>query len=503
MASKEKKVIEGELVSASDETYLPADRNISIPVVVEKGFIQRTVDQAILDEREPYFDPLVNEITYAFKKNYGLVRSSGVLTRVQRVVFNILAWNAAENLKKRKMHKIQIREILDILENNSIRSGTYRQFVLTTLEALRLIRLQIFTDGDLNSPNETVTSILSEYVYKEDTGEIYYSFPNIAAELLASTGFASQVDLKIQADIESRHALALMEICQPYESEGATPYFTVDEWKRFFGVSEVETYRLYKYFHEKLLRRAVAELREQKIMLLTLETKRAARRITHLRFVFENSDEARNSKLYEQMQIHKHPAYKRLRDLGVTSVTATQAVQNDPVHAIEVAEAAEKKYRAGELKSLSGWVAHMLINKHPVKSEFERKVEAEKAKATRTIIRKKKIEEDSGEKIALEEQKFISLEVDTYLNSLKAEDIIEMANVSLKKRAGSPDARKLLSDALKSVYSDDERLDPASFNEIVRNSALRSYAYAIVDPGGLRLKKHMTERFGQQVQKLI
>lgn len=473
----------------------------SISVLVEQGFMDKVIDRASAESLIPYHDPLIAEITYEFKKNHGLVRSSGAMTRVERVVFNVLAWNASAALKKRGLHKIGLSEIIDLMEKNSLNSGTYRQHILAVLESLRKMKLELITESDSVQRNTTVTGILSDYHFKAETNEVYYGFTSITAELLSNSSFAAQIDLKTQADIESRYSLALMEICQPYQTQGHTPFFDVDTWRRFLG-AEGETYSVYKHFYDKLLRKAIKELRERDIMKLTLEKKRAGKYISHLRFVFDPEDEQRVL-LSEQMQIRNTPVFKKLMEIGVSVALATKSIQEDPVHALEIAEETERKLRAGEIKSPSGWAATMLKNKHQVKAPIERKIEAEKAKAEadkakaqKAAIKKQKSDEGKAEEIRAEERRFMSREVDLYIKDLTQDDVIEMANTAVMKRSGSPDDRQVLDKATRDVYGDGGEYDQSVFAQIVKNNAFRSYVYSMADPGGIRRIRHIKARFG-------
>jgi len=484
---------------------LPRQSNI-----IDSFVDEETLDRAIATRANLNVlnDPRLTEITYEFRKNRGLVRASGVLTRVERKVLNILAWNAIHEIGMRTLHEISIKEAEDLLHDKSetTTGGSQRKLLLDTLRSLKSIQLNLYYDSQGREDDVTSTGILSDFQFKKSDGKLIYGFNQITAALLSDAAFAAQLDIRLQAKMRTRYSLALMEIACSYLAEGATPMLPVDVWRRDFNVLDDPTYNEYRYFNAKIIQPSIREVRDIAKLDLTMETETAGRKVVAFRFVIARCNDAEAGTL-DSIGVQKSPVWKRLTRIGVSPPVATEAVIRDPVHAAQVADETEKRFKEGTIKNPGAWAAHFLTKQIPLKSALEIEVEKEKKKAAAKAKKSKPANELSPAQlkanVTKERKRLRDKIVTEHIASLSSSDLFVAAKQFITKNSFIPSSfRAELAEKLRDGACEDGTLNSETTQWLISNSMLRSYLYSQADPGNARVDSLLEEKFGESLRSI-
>lgn len=502
-APRKKPALEGEVILKKPSALLRD--NAEMFPTLERQNIDITVDAEALDkaiERNTgsliSLDPTLSEITYDFRKNRGLVRSSGVLRRVQRKVMNILIWNALPEIDTKQMHKIRISDILSLMKGDEAVGGSNRNHLVEVLRELKNIEISLHYDSQGRENDITQTGILSDFQYRGSEGLVIYGFSKITNALLADASYAAQIDVRLQAEIKSRYTLSLLEIALGYQADGATPMWPVEIWRRDLGVLENTTYSEYRYFKSKVLNPAVEEVFRVAKIRLTQESiaDRTTRRVEAFRFVIEKLSSNEMGAL-SAVEMRNNPAFKDLIFIGVSKPLAAEAVIRDPLHASEVAAEAKAQFEAGTVKNPGAWAAKMLREYIQVKSGLQREQEKKALLAQRSAkrsLRKQEIVAD----IQLERKRFNKRLIDEHLNGLSETELINTARAATMKSYGLPTEKNNLAAAIQAGLQPDGGFDKTELDKIIKNIYFRSYILGIVDPGSAKCDQHVRDKYGEE-----
>jgi hypothetical protein len=499
------RAVEGQLIPraewpASDSAtdMFPTQANTQFDVVIDSDALDRAV--ASQTSSVVGYDPMLSEITYDFRKNRGLVRSSGVLRRVPRKVMNILVWNALPEIDTRQMHKIKIIDVLSMLQADDTFGGKNRNHLVEVLRELKSIQINLHYDSQGRENDITQTGILSDFQYKSSEGMIYYGFSKITNALIADASFAAQIDVRLQAEIKSRYSLSLLEIALAYMTDGATPTWPVNVWRRDLGAMDNPTYAEYRYLKSKVITPAVDEVLKVAKIRLTQEVTKVGRQIVAFRFVIDRLSTSEMGTL-SAVEIRNNPAFKALIHIGVTKALAAEAVIRDAAHAAEVAAETEARFNAGKVENPGAWAAKMLREYVQLKSGLERekdkKMLEEARKEKRAVLKKSQVISQTAE---MEENRkiFNKRMIDEYLNSLSPAELINAARAATVKSYGLPTERNKLSTAIMSGLQPDGGFEKKELDNIIKNVYFRGYVLGIVDPGFVKCDQYLRDKFGDE-----
>lgn len=471
--------------------------------VMSSGFMDKIIEDE--NKKGPIEDTFLQEIVKAFSKNHGLVLSSGCMSAGQRLVFNILAANAKKELKKKTFHSIKAKDISELMYGHATLRGGYHQFFFQILGQLVDLKLTLVYDGSSMKGDFTHIPVLAAAHYRESSGEIFYCFGPVMTELLANDEFVSQLDLRTMPKLKSQYSIALYEICQPYLSNGFTPTYTLDQWRYFLGVQDLPTYNETKRFVEKCLNKPIIELRERRMLNLKIIPYKTNKVITSFKLQVKLVEEDA-AEIEAKAIIRKDQTYQRLVALGVPEETAIDALVSDPIHAKEVADKTEEMVRSGGIKKTSaGYAKKLLQDKVPLKSEFERQAEREKAQALEAEQKRKKIEATKLRTKAIqsrtlreEQSGFIKAAIDSQIEGLDGSVILTYARRALVSKHLMPTSKRDQLARLLDGIVDGGEVPGSVIAAIKENFAFRNFVYAQVDPGNSKLNRYLDDKFGRQ-----
>lgn len=491
----------------SDILVYGEDEPVTAAYLLEQREYKRVMDR-FERSSSPGSDPIIDEITYDFRKNRTLVRSSGVLNIVQRRVLNILIWNAFNNIESGLMYSIPIEEFEELMASSTdgveaTRQSQYanRKLWLSVAASLRKTEILLFTD-DVNRRDDLAsTGLVSDLYYNSERGVLVYAFNNITAGLIRDAAFSAQLDVRLISEITSKYSLALLEICAAYLMDGNTPWWPVDVWRRDLGINEGETsYQEFRYFNVKVLKPSMEDVERLGSMRLTMEKQTAGgRKVTAFRFLIERI-ESSDSGVVKGLEVKKSPVFVGLTDFGVSPAVVTDGIFHSMEMCSAILTACKEGLEDGTVKKPGAWCASMIRSRTTpttkaklalLRSEAAQKAVNPPSKAAKLVLQRDEMEKKANAAARAFNRRL----VDEYINNLTPREVIENARYFLhnNRLVGN---REQFVEATKNALEINGSIVTEPFDYIVKSNHFRTYLAGIADPGGDLLRAEILEKVG-------
>jgi hypothetical protein len=220
------------------------------------------------------------------KKNVAAIHVSGKLTLLQRKLSNVLLLNAYDGLLSNRSHAVDARTLCVMIGYNSNDMDTLK-------EALRAL---VETTAEWDMLNDDggrewgVSALLASARLRGGICEYAYS-PALAEKLHDPKIFA-MINLSVQRNFNSGHALALYENCYRFVRTGSTGWWDIQLFRRLMGVDESEYYHVFKHLNAKVIKPAVAEVNAVSNIRLIPELERRGRGVARIRFLIRDAEPA-------------------------------------------------------------------------------------------------------------------------------------------------------------------------------------------------------------------
>ncbi|WP_111560288.1 replication initiation protein [Paracoccus sediminilitoris] len=254
----------------------------------------------------------------AVKKHVAAIHVSGKLTLLQRKLSNVLLLNAYDTLMSRPSHEIDARTLALMIGYNSNDMETLKQSLRGLVETVAEWDML-----DEKGRQEWGVSSLLSYA-KLKGGICEYAYSPALAEKLHDPKVFALINLNMQRRFTSGHALALYENCYRFVRTGSTGWWDLDLFRRLMGVEGSSYYEVFKQLNAKIIKPAVAEVNKTSNIILTPETKKQGRAVTHLRFLIRENPQLAVLDVDDAEGAMSGGVYARLRALGVSDRLARQ-----------------------------------------------------------------------------------------------------------------------------------------------------------------------------------
>jgi hypothetical protein len=223
------------------------------------------------------------------KKNVAAIHVSGKLSLLQRKLSNVLLLNAYDRLLSGRSHAVDARTLCVMIGYNSNDMDTLK-------EALRAL-VETTAEWDMLNDDGAhewgVSALLASARLRGGVCEYAYS-PALAEKLHDPKIFAL-INLSVQRNFNSGHALALYENCYRFVRTGSTGWWDLQLFRRLMGVDDSEYYHVFKHLNAKVIKPAVAEVNAVSNIRLTAETERRGRGVARIRFLIREAEPSPDS----------------------------------------------------------------------------------------------------------------------------------------------------------------------------------------------------------------
>lgn len=220
-------------------------------------------------------------------KHSSAVQITNSISLLQRRAWNILLARAYDELANSDRFQIRVRDLVEMLDYRS-NDDAYLKEALEKLSTTA-VRWNILRK---DKSEWGVFPLLAGAVIKQ--GVLTYAFSPFLRERLRNPRMYARISLSLQNKFQSKHALALYELCLDYfdfeRSYGETPQIAVNEFRELMGV-DPEEYPAFARLNEKVIKKAVHEINELSDLFVTVRYHRFQRKIDAIKFCINRKSE--------------------------------------------------------------------------------------------------------------------------------------------------------------------------------------------------------------------
>src|SRR5262252_10461698 len=214
-------------------------------------------------------------------KASGAIQIENNITLLQRRAWNLLLANAYDELPTQEKHRIGVTELTRGLAYSS-RNDAHLKKLLKDLVATVL-------EWNLVGKDHTqvwgATALLAEIEIAN--GVCTYAFGPTLRMRLYNPRVYARISLSLQSKFDSKHALALWELCLDYLDEsknyGETPFIPLEKYRQLMGMSE-DMYPLFKDLNKYVIKASIKEINDVTDFNVTVEYARNSRKVVAIKF---------------------------------------------------------------------------------------------------------------------------------------------------------------------------------------------------------------------------
>src|SRR5712691_11601673 len=203
------------------------------------------------------------------------------MTLLQRRAWNILLANAYDELPTEEWHHIGVHDLMYVLEFKS----KNEEYVREALEALVGCKVKWNVLDKDGTAVWGVAALLAEAVIKE--GVCAYAYGPTFRKLLYNPKMYARLCLSLQNKFDSKHALALWELCTDYlgseRDYGETPFIPLEQFRELVGAVG-EKYSAFRDLNKYVIKEPVAEINSVSDFRVTVDYQKQGRKVVGLKF---------------------------------------------------------------------------------------------------------------------------------------------------------------------------------------------------------------------------
>jgi hypothetical protein len=227
-------------------------------------------------------------------KHSAAIHIQNNITLLQRRAWNVLLANAYDALPFEEKHGITVVDLTKKLEFDSKNDDYLKE----ALEALVGCKVKWNVLDKDNKWEWGVTTLLAYATIKD--GLCTYSYSPPLRERLHNPNIYARISLSMQNKFDSKHALALWELCLDYldraKQYGETPWIPLETFRELMGIAE-EMYPEFKKLNKWVIKDPITAINEVTDFRVDVEYRRQSRKISAVKFSMR-----RMLQLVEQIQ---------------------------------------------------------------------------------------------------------------------------------------------------------------------------------------------------------
>jgi len=234
-------------------------------------------------------------------KHSAIIQTSNEFTKLQRMAFNFMLFNAYDDLLKNKIHEIKVSELKKCLGiqkddknfnannyiKNLVKKLVHRGLTIDVLgKSKKFVKeSKMQKDGwDIKDGGNINLSLFSA-IYTDKRSVIKYKFNEYLADFLYNPDIYSKIKLSMQQKFLNKYSIALYEICLDYIGIKQTPEIKlVDLKKLLLGNKPKKSYDQFFLFNSKVLKPAIKNVNEDTDIFITPEFIKKGRKIISVKF---------------------------------------------------------------------------------------------------------------------------------------------------------------------------------------------------------------------------
>jgi plasmid replication initiation protein len=198
---------------------------------------------------------------------------------LQRRTWNILLHHAYNELETHEKHSINVKELLETLKFPS-RNDYFKESVKALLGCI--VEWNVLDKDGIDVWG--AAPLLAGVEIKD--GICTYAFSPFLREKLYNPRMYARLDLSLQNQFESKHALALWEVCVDYlgsgREYGESPYISIEHFRKLMGIESA--YLDMKKLNARVINPTIAEINRVSDLQVTVDYQRKGRKVEALKF---------------------------------------------------------------------------------------------------------------------------------------------------------------------------------------------------------------------------
>jgi hypothetical protein len=214
-------------------------------------------------------------------KHSAAIQIENSISLLQRRAWNVLLANAYDHLATREVHAIKVQQLVEVLGFES----KNERYLKDALKALAGCTVEWNILGKDGTKRWGVTALLAQAEIED--GICTYAYSPVLRRRLHNPNMYAKINLSIQKRFNSKHALALYELCLDYlfdaRSYGETPYIPVTTYRQLMGVED-HMYGDFKRLNQRVIKEPVAEINRVTNLSVRVEYQRRSRRVVAMKF---------------------------------------------------------------------------------------------------------------------------------------------------------------------------------------------------------------------------
>jgi hypothetical protein len=241
-------------------------------------------------------------------KHSAAIHIQNNITLLQRRAWNVLLANAYDALPFEEKYGITVVYLTKKLEFDSKNDDYLKE----ALEALVGCKVKWNVLDKDNKWEWGVTTLLAYATIKD--GLCTYSYSPPLRERLHNPNIYARISLSMQNKFDSKHALALWELCLDYldraKQYGETPWIPLETFRELMGIAE-EMYPEFKKLNKWVIKDPIAEINEVTDFRVEVEYRRQSRKISAVKFRMQRQlqlvEQTKNQELSPTAPVEEFP----------------------------------------------------------------------------------------------------------------------------------------------------------------------------------------------------
>ena len=215
-------------------------------------------------------------------KHSAAVHIQNSITLLQRRAWNVLLAHAYDELLTEEEHGIRTKDLMRMLEFDS----KNEEYLKESLEALVSCKVRWNVLDKDHHWEWGVTTLLAHATIK--SGLCTYSYSPPLRKRLYNPTLYARISLSLQNKFDSKHSLALWELCVDYLDEskryGETPFIPLEKFKDLLGLSDSTYVNEFKILNRDVIKPAVEEINNETDFQVTIGYQRRGRKVVAVQF---------------------------------------------------------------------------------------------------------------------------------------------------------------------------------------------------------------------------
>ena len=213
-------------------------------------------------------------------KHSAAIQITNEVTLLQRRTWNCLLANAFDDLDKQDEYSVSLKELWGVLGYRGNNDKHFKQLLLD------LMGVKVQWNILNKDQNEWGAMVILPEV-RIVNGVLIYGYGPRLRKLLHSPAMYAKISLSLQNKFDSKHALALYELCVDYfdvkRGFGETPWMVIEDFRKLMGVGKDEYVR-FKDLSRYVIQKALREINDWSDLQVTADYKKQRRWVREVKF---------------------------------------------------------------------------------------------------------------------------------------------------------------------------------------------------------------------------